>query len=100
MISLNVNGKNYRVDVSDDTPLLWVIRDYLSLRARSSVAASGNAGHVRFISMAKRNGHAPFLLSRRRGRRSLPLRDFLKIIRSRGHGSKNKWFSAVIASRA
>ena len=26
MISLNVNGKNYKVDVSDDVPLLWVIK--------------------------------------------------------------------------
>jgi len=31
MISLNVNGKNYKVDVSEDVPLLWVIRDYLKL---------------------------------------------------------------------
>lgn len=31
MLSLNVNGKDYEVDVSPDTPLLWVIRDYLKL---------------------------------------------------------------------
>jgi aerobic-type carbon monoxide dehydrogenase small subunit (CoxS/CutS family) len=31
MISLNVNGKRYQVDVSPDTPLLWVIRENLGL---------------------------------------------------------------------
>jgi isoquinoline 1-oxidoreductase subunit alpha len=28
---LNVNGKNHEVDVSQDTPLLWVLRDALGL---------------------------------------------------------------------
>ncbi|HMK44785.1 MAG TPA: (2Fe-2S)-binding protein [Dissulfurispiraceae bacterium] len=31
MASLNVNGKNYSIDVSGDTPLLWVIRERLGL---------------------------------------------------------------------
>src|SRR5262245_33071856 len=31
MISLNVNGKQHNVDVSPDTPLLWVLRDTLGL---------------------------------------------------------------------
>jgi len=31
MISLNVNGKKYEVDVPPDTPLLWVIRENLGL---------------------------------------------------------------------
>jgi aerobic-type carbon monoxide dehydrogenase small subunit (CoxS/CutS family) len=31
MISLNVNGKKYEVDVSSDTPLLWVIREKIGL---------------------------------------------------------------------
>ncbi|MBL6967229.1 MAG: (2Fe-2S)-binding protein, partial [Desulfobacteraceae bacterium] len=31
MILLNVNGKAYEVDASQDLPLLWVIRDYLKL---------------------------------------------------------------------
>ena len=31
MISLNVNGKRYDVDVSPDMPLLWVIRDAVGL---------------------------------------------------------------------
>jgi len=31
MISLNVNGKPYDVDVSPDMPLLWVIRDAVGL---------------------------------------------------------------------
>jgi len=31
MITLNVNGQNYQVNVSADTPLLWVLRDILFL---------------------------------------------------------------------
>lgn len=31
MITLNVNGKDIRVDVEPDTPLLWVLRDTLQL---------------------------------------------------------------------
>ena len=31
MISLNVNGKTYQVDVDPTMPLLWVIRDVLGL---------------------------------------------------------------------
>jgi isoquinoline 1-oxidoreductase subunit alpha len=31
MIALNVNGKKYQVDIDDDTPLLWTIRDVIGL---------------------------------------------------------------------
>ena len=31
MVSLNVNGKPYEVDVDPDTPLLWAIRDGVGL---------------------------------------------------------------------
>jgi len=30
-VSLNVNGRPYEVDVPDDTPLLWVLRDVIGL---------------------------------------------------------------------
>lgn len=29
--SLKINGKNYKTDVAEDTPLLWVLRDHLGL---------------------------------------------------------------------
>ena len=31
MASLNINGKAFEVDVEDDTPLLWVIRETIGL---------------------------------------------------------------------
>ena len=31
MITLNINKKNYNVDVDSETPLLWVLRDTLDL---------------------------------------------------------------------
>jgi aerobic-type carbon monoxide dehydrogenase small subunit (CoxS/CutS family) len=44
MISLNVNGKNYRVNVSDDMPLLWVLRDYLKLTGTKYGCGIGECG--------------------------------------------------------
>jgi isoquinoline 1-oxidoreductase alpha subunit len=44
MTSLNVNGKNYRVDVSDDTPLLWVLRDNLKLTGTKYSCGIGECG--------------------------------------------------------
>jgi aerobic-type carbon monoxide dehydrogenase small subunit (CoxS/CutS family) len=44
MISLNVNGKDYPVDVSDDVPLLWVIRDYLKLTGTKFGCGIGECG--------------------------------------------------------
>ena len=31
MISLSINGQSHTVDVEDDTPLLWVIRDTIGM---------------------------------------------------------------------
>jgi isoquinoline 1-oxidoreductase alpha subunit len=44
MISLNVNGKNYQVDVSDNVPLLWVIRDHLKLTGTKYSCGIGECG--------------------------------------------------------
>ncbi|MBU0990342.1 MAG: 2Fe-2S iron-sulfur cluster binding domain-containing protein, partial [Proteobacteria bacterium] len=44
MISLNVNGKAYEVDVSQDLPLLWVIRDYLKLMGTKYGCGIGECG--------------------------------------------------------
>ena len=44
MISLNVNGKNYKVDVSDDVPLLWVLRDHLKLTGTKYGCGIGECG--------------------------------------------------------
>ena len=34
MVSLNVNGKVYQIDVDPSTPLLWVLRDAIGLLER------------------------------------------------------------------
>src|SRR5262245_24429335 len=31
MATLNINGKSVQTDAAEDTPLLWVLRDYLSM---------------------------------------------------------------------
>ena len=44
MISLNVNGKNYNVDVEPDADLLWVIRDHLKLTGTKYSCGIGECG--------------------------------------------------------
>jgi aerobic-type carbon monoxide dehydrogenase small subunit (CoxS/CutS family) len=42
--TLNVNGKDYVVDVSPDTPLLWVLRDNLGLTGTKYGCGEGLCG--------------------------------------------------------
>jgi len=44
MIAINVNGKDYEVDVPSDTALLWVIRDYLKLTGTKYGCGVGECG--------------------------------------------------------
>ena len=44
MISLIVNGKSHKVDVSPDVPLLWVIREYLKLTGTKYGCGIGMCG--------------------------------------------------------
>ena len=44
MISLNVNGKTYPVDVPPDVPLLWVLRDHLKLTGTKYACGIGECG--------------------------------------------------------
>jgi len=44
MISLEVNGKIYSVDVPPDTPLLWVIRDHVKLTGTKYGCGIGECG--------------------------------------------------------
>ena len=44
MVSLQVNGKKYTVDVAPDTPLLWVIRDELKLTGTKYGCGIGECG--------------------------------------------------------
>ena len=46
MISLHVNGKVYQVDVSSDTPLLWVLRDHLNLKGTKYSCGIGECGYL------------------------------------------------------
>jgi aerobic-type carbon monoxide dehydrogenase small subunit (CoxS/CutS family) len=44
MISLNINGQGYEVDVPPDTPLLWVIREHLRLTGTKFGCGVGECG--------------------------------------------------------
>ena len=44
MITLNINGKKQQVDVEDDTPLLWVLRDTVGLTGTKFGCGMGLCG--------------------------------------------------------
>jgi isoquinoline 1-oxidoreductase alpha subunit len=44
MIKLTVNGIEHSLDVEADTPLLWVVRDYLSLKGSKFGCGAGLCG--------------------------------------------------------
>jgi len=44
MISLNINGKEHKVDVPNDVPLLWILRDYLGLTGTKYACGIGECG--------------------------------------------------------
>lgn len=44
MITLNVNGKFYQVEVSPEVPLLWVLRDHLNLTGTKYSCGIGECG--------------------------------------------------------
>lgn len=44
MITLTVNGKQYNVDVPDNMPLLWVVRDELNLTGTKFGCGIGQCG--------------------------------------------------------
>ena len=73
MVSLNVNGKEYKLDVPEDMPLLWVIRDYLNLTGTKYSCGVGECGSctVHIDGKAERSCSIP-VGDVRRVRRSLP----------------------------
>jgi len=44
VIELTVNGESHKVDVEADTPLLWVLRDFLGLRGTKYGCGKGLCG--------------------------------------------------------
>ena len=61
MISLDVNGKEYTVDVPPDVPLLWVIREHLRLTGTKYSCGLGLCGSctVHVDGVAKRSCQVP-----------------------------------------
>ena len=58
MINFTVNGKAVQIEVTDDTPLLWVLRDILNLTGTKFGSVSALAGRAVFISTAEPSIHA------------------------------------------
>jgi isoquinoline 1-oxidoreductase alpha subunit len=61
MVELNVNGKNYQINIEPDTPLLWVIREQLKLTGTKYGCGVGQCGActVLFDGVAMRSCSLP-----------------------------------------
>ena len=57
-VKINVNDRVHEVTASDDTPLLWVLRDHLHLTGTSTVVDRASAARAQFISMGFLSGLA------------------------------------------
>lgn len=44
VFNLNINGKSHTVEVDEDTPLLWVLRDHLDMRGTKYGCGIGMCG--------------------------------------------------------
>jgi isoquinoline 1-oxidoreductase alpha subunit len=44
MITLNINGQDQQLDIDDDTPLLWAVRDELNLKGSKFGCGMGLCG--------------------------------------------------------
>ena len=104
MIDFILNGEPVSVDVPDDMPLLWVLRDVLKLTG-DQVRLRCRA--VRLVHRAYRRGGGAFLRGCRPavlpGPRSRPLRVSLLRVnctRCRRHGSLSRCRSAGTVSPA
>ena len=56
LINLKINGKSHSVDVEEDTPLLWVLRDHLGLVGTKYSCGVAQCGAC----TVHRNGEAMF----------------------------------------
>jgi len=59
MVTLNVNGKTYKVDLPAESSLLWTIRDHLKLTGTKFGCGIGECGGCTCISTARRRDPAP-----------------------------------------
>ena len=101
MISLTVNGKQYDVDVSPDTPLLWVIRDAIGLTGTKfgcGLQQCGACMSMWTVSRFVPAGRPCRVLGRRRSQQSKVFHR-RQAIRCKSPGLPSKCLSAAIANR-
>lgn len=79
--SLTVNGASRTVDVSPDTPLLWVLRDALELTGTKYGCGIGQCSPARCMSMANRRARAAPPSPRRPSETCSPSRACLRAAR-------------------
>jgi len=98
MISLNVNGKEYKADVAEEASLLWVLRDHLKLTGTKFGCGIGECGSCTVHVDGKAERSCGMTVGEVKGKKITTIEGFPRTILSNGHGSKNRSCSAVTAS--
>src|SRR5690242_13716331 len=98
-LSLRVNGSDKKVNVSPDTPLLWVLRDSLQLTGTKYGCGAGLCGACMGMSMEPRPAPASPPSRKLQESRSRRLKAFQQtvLIRCNRRGSPKKFLNAAIA---
>jgi isoquinoline 1-oxidoreductase alpha subunit len=91
MISLNVNGKSYKVDVPDDVPLLWVLRDYLKLMGTKYACGIGECGSCTVHVNGKPERSCTIPISQVKGKKITTIEGL-----SRNHPVKRAWIQEQV----
>ena len=102
MVALNINGHDHSVDVPNETPLLWVIREHLQMTGTKFGCGAGLCGActVHLNGEAVRSCRPQF--RRPLARKSPPSKVLIPraSIRCNALGSPNKFRNAATASLA
>jgi nicotinate dehydrogenase subunit A len=103
MISLDVNGKKHAVDVSPDTPLLYVLRNDLGLHGPKFGCGLGQCGACTVLMDGSAVLSCVLPVARAAGRKIVTWKGWVhrKIrTRSRGPSSRSRQRSAATAATA
>ena len=100
-IAITVNGAKRVVNVEEDTPLVWVLRDTLSMTGTKFGCGVGVCGSCTVLENGKAVRSCQIPASEAKGRSFITIEGLsaMRLIRASARGSRKTWRSVVTASR-
>ena len=100
-IHLTVNGAKRTVNVDDDTPLVWILRDTLSLTGTKFGCGMGVCGSCTVLENGKAVRSCQIPASEAKGRNFVTIEGFLatRVIHVSARGWRKTWRNAGSANQ-